>query len=238
MIKEAIDRILELSIPSLHILNGREYCDRNLSPIKSPSEHLAKAVIFRSLKGFCEFVIENFDYEDGDEDFVQVAGPYEVLFLDKLDDLQQRQTWAKAVYESKHFQFGAWMALDEFIVSLDTMFVPSPKIENLKDLLGHIANENIKTHTDDGFSQSIQIKTGITTKAEVKIENPIMLRPYRTFREIDQPEVPCLLRLKAKEGNVSCALWSADGGMWELEAIKAIGEYLRKDLPETIKVLA
>jgi hypothetical protein len=235
MIKEAIDRILELSIPSLHILNGREYSDRRLSPIKKPDEMLAEAVIFRSLKGFCQYIPENLD--SGSE-FVQVAGPHEVLFLGKLDGLNQRQTWAKAEYNSKAFAFGAWMALDEFIVSLDTMFVSSPKIEDLKNLLGHIANENIKTHTDDGFSQSIQVKTGITTKAEVKIENPIMLRTYRTFREIEQPEVPCLLRLKAKDGNVSCALWSADGGMWELEAIKAIGEYLRKELPETIKVLA
>lgn len=239
MIREAIDKILELAHPNFTTLYDRDFSDRQLHLIKMPSENLAKPVVFRSLKGFCEFVNDN--HEILDDEFVMVAGPHEVLFLDKLDDLNQRQNWAQAVWRSEPFKFGQYMLLEEFIVSLDTMFVPSAKIEDLKNLLGHIANENIKTHTDDGFSQSIQVKTGITTKAEVKIENPIRLRPYRTFLEVEQPEVPCLLRMRNRESSIQVALWAADGGQWELEAMDKIGNYLRSVLGTaegSIKVLA
>ena len=45
------------------------------------------------------------------------------------------------------------------------------------------------------------------------------LRPYRTFKEIDQPESQFLLRLN-ENGNIG--LFEADGGMWKLEAKKSI----------------
>ena len=41
-----------------------------------------------------------------------------------------------------------------------------------------------KTNKDDGFTQTLEIKTGITTKEKVEVKNHVLLQPYRTFREV------------------------------------------------------
>ncbi|GAG24824.1 unnamed protein product, partial [marine sediment metagenome] len=85
---------------------------------------------------------------------------------------------------------------------------------------------------DNKFSQSLQIKTSLTTKANVVIENPINLKPYRTFREVDQPESNFILRYidskhpQNRSGGIEAALFEGDGGAWKLEAIQNIKNWL------------
>jgi len=72
--------------------------------------------------------------------------------------------------------------------------------------------------------------------------NPIRLRPYRTFREIEQPASLFVLRLqKGRDGELPrAALFEADGGQWKLEACQAIKHWLDMELylHERITVLA
>lgn len=124
---------------------------------------------------------------------------------------------------------GQWHDLELFIIQLQGMFVAhDPKAGAIIDMLGHLANEYIKENRDDGFSQSIQVRTGITTKSEVTIENPICLTPYRTFREVKQPSSDFIFRLRNTNNNLQCALFEGDGGAWELEAVKNIAAYLQE----------
>lgn len=58
----------------------------------------------------------------------------------------------------------------------------------------------------------------------------INLRPYRTFQELEQPASDFLIRLDERY----IRFIEADGGMWKLEARKAIKEYLEKELAELI----
>ena len=104
-------------------------------------------------------------------------------------------------------------------------------ISSLIDVLGNLANEHVTENKDDGLSQTIQVRTGITTRAKVKIENPLSLKPYRTFREVEQPESLFIFRLKNQNG-LHCALYESDGGAWKLEAIKNIKAHLAGELPE------
>jgi hypothetical protein len=65
----------------------------------------------------------------------------------------------------------------------------------------------------------------------------VELRPYRTFREIEQPASKFVLRVKrGGEGQKpGCALFEADGGFWKLEAIENIRKYIAsKNLNITI----
>ena len=95
-----------------------------------------------------------------------------------------------------------------------------------------------RTSADDGISQAVTAKTGVALVAEVKVPNPVTLRPYRTFLEVDQPAISCVFRLR--QGPM-LSLHEADGGLWRLEAIQSIKTYLEKameGLGQDIPVIA
>ena len=62
------------------------------------------------------------------------------------------------------------------------------------------------------------LKTGVANLAKAKAPNPVMLRPYRTFAEVEQPASQFVFRI---DKNAEMALFSADGGKWHLNAIKS-----------------
>ena len=90
----------------------------------------------------------------------------------------------------------------------------------------------IAQYGDDGVSQKATIKTGIASKGEVLVPNPVKLRPYRTFLEVEQPESAFVFRMRDDNGRVECALFGADGGAWKNAAMKSIKEYLMFELQD------
>lgn len=66
---------------------------------------------------------------------------------------------------------------------------------------------------------------------EIIVPNPVILRPCRTFTEIEQPYSPFILRVA---DGPKAALFCADSGAWKLEDIKKIKEYLSQKLGKEI----
>ena len=65
--------------------------------------------------------------------------------------------------------------------------------------------------------------------ADVVVPNPVTLAPYRTFLEVEQPASKFIFRIK--EGG-QLALFEADGGAWQHEAILNIKNYLIEQLKD------
>lgn len=68
---------------------------------------------------------------------------------------------------------------------------------NDRDLIlkfaGTVENGTIAQYGDDGVTQKATVKTGIASKGDAIVPNPVRLRPYRTFIEVEQPgECICL----------------------------------------------
>ncbi|KHO31340.1 hypothetical protein OR63_10900, partial [Clostridium tetani] len=80
---------------------------------------------------------------------------------------------------------------------------------------------------DDGVSQAATIKTGVASVNEVKVPNPVVLAPFRTFPEIEQPESKFIFRMQS---GPRAALFEADGGAWRNEAMIKIKAYLEEQL--------
>lgn len=72
--------------------------------------------------------------------------------------------------------------------------------------------------------------TGLSGKETALVPNPVKLRPYRTFTEVEQPESEFVFRMKNYDGSVGCAIFEADGGAWKNRAMKNIKEYLQYEL--------
>ena len=81
-------------------------------------------------------------------------------------------------------------------------------------------------------SQKTTIKTGIANKTDVIVPNPVKLRPYRTFAEIEQPESSYVFRIMDTDRGPAFKLVEADGGLWKNGTMQKIKEYLEYELSE------
>ena len=71
----------------------------------------------------------------------------------------------------------------------------------------------------------------MATVADVVVPNPVTLMPRRTFFEIEQPASPFIFRMQS---GPTCALFEADGGAWQQEAMQRIAIYLRQKLSKIL----
>jgi hypothetical protein len=108
-----------------------------------------------------------------------------------------------------------------------------------------LRSERVEDVEDDGISQLTSVRSGIArVENGVKLPNPVELRPYRTFANIEQPLSKFVFRMKdapEKGGKPSFGLFEASGGAWQLEAIAAIKVYLDQQftaLDSSVSVIA
>lgn len=97
---------------------------------------------------------------------------------------------------------------------------------------GDIKEENVASVGDGGTSQSVVAKTGVASVGNVKVPNPLLLAPYHTFVEVEQPESEFVFQMQSVP---TCAPFEADGGARKIKAMKRIKEYLEKELKEKIE---
>lgn len=100
-------------------------------------------------------------------------------------------------------------------------------------------NRDIKSGTtanysDDGVSQKTTVKMGVEL-SDVIVPNPVKLRPYRTFAEIEQPESSYVFRIKDTDRGPAFKLVEADGGLWKNDVMKKIKEYPEYELRDELK---
>ncbi len=130
------------------------------------------------------------------------------------------------------FMFGEWYDMESFNIALQSKFVDK-RVENFDDdrsillrVVGNTQEENIKTTGDNGVSQAVTIKQGVNS-SDVLVPNPVLLAPYRTFLEVEQPSSLFVFRMK---DGPRAAIFEADGGAWRNQAIVNIREYLKEEL--------
>ena len=81
----------------------------------------------------------------------------------------------------------------------------------------------------------VQLMATVTSGARGKenklVPSPCILRPIRTFIEVEQPASDFIFRLRTgAEDKVLAGLFEADGGAWKITAMSNIVKYLRETL--------
>jgi len=228
MLSEFIDKIVQTAVPQKLIVDGREYFSRQLHPVLDP---MPDSLFISTLTGLVDFVNDfgksNILIHVHSHTQVSVVGQLQPMFL-------QRPSFITAIYDPPKFPFNQWFGIEEFIIALQSMFVLEDNIREVLSIIGNIKDGTVKTYDDDGISQAVTTKAGVATVKEIKVPNPVCLKPYRTFNEIQQPESQFIFRMRsAVEGGApTCLLTEADGGKWKLDAILRIKEWLSKALPD------
>lgn len=236
-IKEAIAFITGLAVkaedPKTIEINGRTYCTKDLR--RYDAADMAQAIKATTLTSLVDYIKESRE-ELRDRMIIQVVSATTVLLYSGLLAERDRETLFEVNALLPQFEYGREYDQESFLVSMQACFKGSDDREAVTILASNIVNTQQANFSDDGVTQQAVIKTGITTKDNALVPNPVHLIPYRTFLEVDQPGSDFVFRISEGRGGAPVfKLVSADGGLWKSQAVENVKAYLvnaLKDIPD------
>lgn len=224
--KEAIEKIEQLVKGSYAVqIDDKIYSAQDLKPVLY--EPKAAAIDVSTLTGFVGFIERNIDDLDFENYYTAVVDdPGKVMLCSALSgEKRAREVLVNARLDNymQTFPFGQFMPQEEFIIKLHSLFEKKEgdDFDYVALMVSKIVQADTADTDDDGITQHVTVKRGISgaLKEKGEIKPIVRLSPYRTFREIAQPESQFLLRIKTSDnGAVQAALFEADGGAWRNEA--------------------
>lgn len=230
MTRDALQYITDLKKAEVIEINGESYTDRGVHRVGRALR--AEPIKMSTLAGLLDYLKAGIDPMP-DRMIVQIASPTTVRVISSLDLDRKREELATAEADIPRFDYGNYMGQEKFIISLQAMFLDGGDRELLLRFAGTVKDESIAEYGDNGITQKATIKTGISTVGDAIVPNPVVLRPFRTFVEVGQPESRFIFRMRQGEGRgVECAVFEADGGAWKNAAMENIKGYLQTELKD------
>lgn len=231
MTRELYDRIQETAIPSVYTINGKDFSSEKLYRIEDVRYKPTSRRV-NSLDSIVAILKTELNRISDLPVFVQVESERRVSVFTTYDDRYERSELYEAgcTHESA---IGTWMSREEAMIALRSRFEYTADQEYLiNDVLSKITAENNVTENDDGMTQSVEVRAGISLAKNVQIKPKVTLKPYRTFLEVQQPESEFLVRMNK---NAEIRFFEADGGAWKIKAKQNIYDYLFDGLKELSK---
>lgn len=232
MLQVALQYLFEkVAKPEIIPINGKNYTTMSVQPVK---ESEPASIPTGTLTGLVNYITFNPDKLDPGTLFLNVTAHNNVVLRGAIrGDFNQRFAYLTAhLPEESPFPWGRFQDIEEFIIAIQSRFVQDESTQSILQFVSSIKDEHVKTSQDDGISQTVTAKVGIARVAEVTVPNPVVLQPYRTFPEIEQPKSKFVFRMRSGTDLPTCALFEGDGGRWKVDAIFSIREYLQNALPE------
>lgn len=228
MIKKALEYIVGMSEPQVLEINGETYSDKGLQRICHNPK--ASAIELTTLTSLVEYIRAGIDTMDPHM-IVHVFSPERIQLYSMLDSDRVREYMVEVRAQVPDFRYGRYMDHESFLIALQSKFIPNDDRDLLMRFTGTVENGTVSQYGDDGVTQKATIRTGIASKGEAIVPNPVKLRPFRTFIEVEQPESEFVFRMRQDgDDGVECAIFEADGGAWKNAAMKNIKEYLQFEL--------
>lgn len=231
---EALYRAIREDVPAQEItLKGRSYTTTEVEPVLHP---VPSTIRVKTLTALTNYLKANVDELDIKGLICHVESPSAVSIHSALvGDFAQRASYIRAEIDQLQIKFNSYMDGEAFNILLQSCFVDyeeNPKKGTDKGLvLRYCANVRQVAEgvtLDDGVTQAVTVKKGISSVEQTILPNPVTLRPYRTFTEVEQPASQFVFR--AKEGP-QFMLVEADGGAWKSEAMTNVKAFMEKEVP-------
>ena len=233
MIKEALQYIVGMSpaeVKEYTLPDGKKgmYSDKPLHRLETPVP-IADKLYLHTLTGLVDYIKSNTDAM-AEKMVVEVQSPTKVHLYSQLNSKRNREYLIEVDAMLPDFAFDVYQDHESFCVGLQSKFLKAGDRELVLKFAGTVENGTVAQYSDDGVTQKATIKTGLASKGAAIVPNPVTLKPYRTFLEVDQPASDFIFRMKEYSGSIGCALFEADGGAWKIEAMQNIKTYLQKEL--------
>lgn len=228
MIKAALEYLVGLKPVQTFVINGETYTDGSLSRVPKV-KHSPDRYAVKSLDAIANLI----KTEIGKARvplFIRIDTPTRVFVESSLDSEFDRDFLYQANCEEANFQPG-WRDHEKAIIELKSAFIPTEGQQYLLDLLSRLCVDDGVETTDNGVTQTVTTKQGVSLKQAENVRNIVGLKPFRTFREVNQPESMFLIRVDDKS---RVAILEADGEIWKIEAKLNIKAYFEKELADYI----
>jgi len=221
-----IDKIVGISDAKVLEIDGRQYTTKQVSSVKKPTpDELGIA----SLTGIADYINNDLDGIK-DNIIIWVCSPCTVAVISKLETTwQTRKRYMSASAFVPCVTYGQFMDLERFNIMLQSMFVDTQYRADVLKVVGNVRDEQVQAYCDDGVSQQVTAKVGVAKVEDIPVPNPVILAPYRTFSEIEQPASSFVFRMQT---GGRAALFEADGGAWKGVAMLRIAEWLKGKIPD------
>lgn len=227
MIKEALRYLVDLGNKKVINVGDQSFATGSMSLIKEP---VVDPIEVQNLSGLIDYLKSDFDVPGSV--LIHVVDPETVKVLSAPNTNMERHEWIVAKSFVPTFHFDNFYDAEQFNIKLQSLFIKNEDRDLILKVVGNIREESVRSIGDDGVSQSVSAKTGVATVENVKVPNPVLIAPYRTFIDVEQPESNFILRMK--DGG-KCALFEADGGAWKQEAMDNIKDHLTIELKDLIE---
>ncbi len=235
--RNSIEKIEEMSAEVKELeYYGIPHTSKSVHKVSRP---IAAHITTHSLSAVSVFFNEKKD--EMVDPFVHVLDQETVRIFSKLDDTHRnRENYLVSSLINDPFMFDRFMDIEMFVIALQSQFVQDGTTAAILKVVGNLTEEAEQKVLDDGVSQTVTAKTGIAKVENVHVPNPVVLKPFRTFQEVEQPASKFVFRMKKSQHGEgpTCALFEADGGAWKNDAIANIKGYLESALPDGSVIIA
>lgn len=234
MLEGLYNAIRQDAAPVISKIAGRDYSDKRLYPIETPCPNPLHVT---NLSSLAEYLNTNVDGLPLNEILCHVESPSEVSIRSKLlGEFYNRATYIVAKLDQIELPFNTWVESEKFNIALQSCFVEDGDRKNVLKYTSEVVAISEMATSDNGTDQAVAVKSGITSKTLKILPNPVKLRPYRTFTEVEQPESAFVFRARQDNGKMYYMLIEADGGAWRSEAMRNIQKYMEQ--ATKVKVIA
>ena len=225
MLAKLIDKIVTLKETKTFEINGQTYADAPLTRIP-PHVDRPECIRVSGLDGICKLIRTELAKIDTVV-MVQAKSHNTVEVMTTYLPDFSRNILYRAEADAPGLRTG-FRGREAALIELRSLFIPNEGTAYLLDL----TDENKVSTNDNGVTQTVEARQGVALNAMVEVKPRVMLRPFRTFLEVEQPESEFLLRVDADEG---IGFFEADGGIWKLEAKRNIADYFNTNLTDLIE---
>ena len=230
MLKDFVNRLVELAAPTTYEVEGSVFASKELVHVMD-KKPMPRCIDLTGLDSICKMVCNEADHV-GLQIFIQVKDYKNVSVFTSLDGDEDRLYLYKCAADTPSVTMGRFMPYENAVIELRSLYIPNQDTEYLLQLLSSISNESKVTSMDNGVTQKVEAKSGIALSSMVTIKPRVTLRPFRTFIEVAQPESEFLLRINER-GEIG--MFPADGGVWKLEATRNAAAYFENELKDLIE---
>lgn len=242
VIKEGLEQLAKMMkvAPEFHKEGELTYSNADFTPIREAEVRHSKLTV-TTLQSFVDYVKSLPTGDDrgpvpvGKPQYpalIHVSDHEHVSLVSRPWGREKRREWyCQADYtilKGTSFSTDIFHNLTDFIIMTQSRFKKTDDRDQLLEFIGTVRLEAGQEVKDHGTHQDTTVKAGIALVEEAKIPNPVILRPYRTFPEIEQPSSTYIFRVENNETKVECGLFEADGGTWKNQAIEDIKKWLRE----------
>ena len=243
---DAIHALTELgqkaAAPTFQEVNGRTFLvnGNDCTEVEPPEIPKPEKVNTSSLNALVELIKNEVDGHTENPPLYVSCNTYSGVEVfttpNPKDELHRWQPYHATASDLPPLVEDVRWSFDEAMIKLRSMFQRAPEgekndVDYILDLLSHMSFDQSVKSDDNGITQTVQVRKGVSFVENKAVRPIVTLAPYRTFQEVEQPESEFVFRVYDDR---SISLTAADGGMWKLAAREAVKNHLETALCDEI----